>query len=1133
MLDNLLTTNVIGGTFSQIINDISDGKSVAVFGTQFSSKCHIVSQIISPVLYIVKDNIEAQKCVSELKQLSSEEVVFLNAKDDTLLYKDTFNKENLFKRLTALYKISKGAKKIVTTIEALYQLFPKKINYITFNKNSEYNFEVVAKDLLRLGYKRVDFCENKGEFSIRGDIIEIFAINEEKPYKLDFFGDYLEEIRQDDVKGINSFTAIMASDVIIEPSEVNNLLNLIKNSYKKYGQLVFVENARSIYYKLAEKLENDLYDDSLQYIFPLIKNSTHSLSHIFSKDTVICYDESKYLYENLEHLEKEHINRCESLFRGGNGLDFIINQFALKVDLLKDLSLFNGVALQSFKTVIPFFTPLKTYSITTSPLGKYALKPDELKVDCLGWLLKGYRVILCCGDLKYAEKTYYFLKENKIESVIKNQMPLDFTGILVTTYSLDSGFIYHDSKLAVVGTNDLFFKSKSKEKSLKKKRGDMFTAPAVGDFAVHENFGVGIVRGVKRIATIEGSKDYVEVEYYGGDRLYVSTDQMDKLSKYVAGDRIPTLNKIGGGEFERIKERVRQSISKMTINLKKLYKERKEKKGFVFSKNEVFMQEFGDAFEFDLTEDQSVSLEEIFADMESDKVMDRLLCGDVGFGKTELAFRSCFKAILDGKQTALIAPTTILTEQHFMTAKKRFKDFGVRVEVLNRFKSKKQQEKIVEELKNGNVDLIIATHRLFSKDIVFKDLGLLVIDEEQRFGVEHKEKIKLISKDVDTLTLSATPIPRTLHMSLSGIRDISVINTPPKNRIPVQTVVTELTDSLLKDAISREISRDGQVLVMYNRVETIYSFASKIQSLCDDAKIIVAHGQMEEKDLERNIMNFYQGKANVLVATTIIENGIDIERANTLIVESSDRLGLSTLYQLKGRVGRSNVMAYAYFTYTEGKLLSEQAYKRLSALMEYTEMGSGYKIAMRDLEIRGAGNVLGKEQHGHMDKVGYELYNKLLREELNEVTKNQQLELDIKVDAYIPEKYIQSERLKMEAYKQIAEIKNGDDIERVTSSLIDNFGEIPTQVERLIDISLLRLKLENADAIKVIISNKTAKVYLKNLESLKDGKITNKLNLYKGIVSLTFEENPVLVFTKDGVLAEDYLKIMLEFFTFE
>ena len=1133
MIDGILTAKQVGGVFSSIINDISDGKSVAVFGTQFSSKCHLISQINSPVLYIVKDRLQAEQSVSEISQLTSNEVVLLNSKDDTLLYKDTFNKENLFKRLTALYKISQGAKIIVTTIDALCQLFPKKINYITFDKGNEYNFETVCKDLVKLGYKRVEFCENKGEFSIRGDIIEIFAINQEKPYKLDFFGDFLEEIRCEDKKDVTTFTAVMTSDVIIEQNEVENISNIIRNSYKKYGQLIFKENARSIYYKLIEKLENDLFDDALQYIFPLIKNSTNRLGDVFSKDTVVCYDESKFLYDNLEYLEKEHLSRCESLFKGGNGLDFIKNQFISKQDLLKELSSFNSLAVQSFKTIIPFFSPLKTYSISTSPLGKYALKLDELKVDVLAWSLKDYRVLLCCGDVKNAEKIYYFLKQNNIECLFKEQSINDLNKIIVCPYFLDSGFIYHDSKLVVIGTNDLFFKSKNKEKSLKKKRGDLFNAPSVGDFAVHENFGVGIVRGVKRIATIEGSKDYIEVEYYGGDRLYVSTDQMDKLSKYVAGDKIPTLNKIGGGEFERIKERVRQSISKMTINLKKLYKERKEKKGFVFSKNEEYMQEFGDAFEFDLTEDQQVSLEEIFADMESDKVMDRLLCGDVGFGKTELAFRACFKAILDGKQTAIIAPTTILTEQHYMTAKKRFKDFGVRVEVLNRFKSKGAQEKTISDLKDGKVDLVIATHRLFSKDIEFKDLGLLVIDEEQRFGVEHKEKLKLISKDVDTLTLSATPIPRTLHMSLSGIRDISVINTPPKNRIPVQTLVTELSDSLLKDAIGRELARDGQVLVMYNRVETIYSFASRIQELCKDAKIIVAHGQMQEKELEKNIMNFYQGNANVLVATTIIENGIDIERANTLIVESSDRLGLSTLYQLKGRVGRSNLMAYAYFTYQEGKLLTEQAYKRLSALMEYTEMGSGYKIAMRDLEIRGAGNVLGKEQHGHMDKVGYELYNKLLREELNEVTKNQQLEVDIKVDAYIPEKYISSERLKMQAYKQIAEIKDDNDVERVTTSLIDNFGDIPIQVYRLIDISLLRLKLENADAIKVIISNKFAKVYLNNLQSLKDGRITTKLNSYKNVATLTFEENPVIVFAKEGYFAEDYLKTALEFFTFE
>ncbi len=1130
MLKNILSAKNVGGSFSQIINDISDGKSVAVFGTNFSNKCHIVSQISAPTLYIVKDTIEANKSVSELQKLYGEEVVYLNAKFDTLIYKDTFIKDNLYNRLTALYKISKGCKKIVTTIESLYQLYPKKILSLTFKKGEEYNFNEITLKLVKLGYKRVDFCENKGEFSIRGDIVEIFAINLDKIYRLDFFGDFLEEIRGEESENVTEIDVVMVSDVIIESDEVEEIKNKIKKSYKKYGQLLITENARSLYNKLSEKLDLDLFDDSLQYLFPIIRNSTNVFS-LLDENIVVCYDESKVLYDNLTYLEKEHITRCENLFKSGNGLDFIENQYIKSVDLIKGLTKYNQVALQSFKTIIPFFSPLKTYSATCSPLGRYSIKPDDLISDSLGWILKGYRVLLCARDIKHAEKMYYFLKENKIISVLKERVEENFSGIVVSTYELDSGFIYHDSRLVVIGTNDLFFKAE-KQKTLKRKRGDMFTAPAVGDFAVHENFGIGLVKGVKRIATIEGSKDYIELEYYGGDRLYVATDQMDKLSKYLGGSEKPTLNRIGNLEFERIKERARASISKMTINLKKLYKERKEKKGFSFSPNNALTEEFNDAFEFELTPDQAISMQEIYDDMESDKVMDRLLCGDVGFGKTELAFRACFKAILDCKQTAIITPTTILSQQHFITAKKRFEGFGVRIECLNRFKTAKQQEIVIEKLKNGDIDLIIGTHRIFSKDIVFKDLGLLVIDEEQRFGVEHKEKLKLISKNVDTLTLSATPIPRTLHMSLSGIRDISIINTPPKSRIPVQTVVSELTDSLIVDAVNRELSRNGQVFILYNRVESIYSFAKKVQDLIPNAKIIVANGQMAERELERNVTSFYEGKGDILIATTIIENGIDIVRANTLIVESADRLGLSTLYQLKGRVGRSDVMAYAYFTYTEGKLLSESAYKRLSALMEYTEMGSGYKIAMRDLEIRGAGNVLGKEQHGHLDRIGYELYNKLLKEELGEVTKNQEVELDIKIDAYIPEKYIASEKLKMEAYKQIAEISSLEDYTRIVNTLTDNFGELPIQVKRLIDIAWLKVKLEQAGAIKVVISNKVSKVYLKDLQTLKDGKIVAKLNELKGEVSLTFEEVPILVFTKEGKVSEDYLKTIINFLTF-
>ena len=491
------------------------------------------------------------------------------------------------------------------------------------------------------------------------------------------------------------------------------------------------------------------------------------------------------------------------------------------------------------------------------------------------------------------------------------------------------------------------------------------------------------------------------------------------------------------------------------------------------------------------------SIAEIKADMESEKVMDRLLCGDVGFGKTEVAFRAAFKAVADGKQVALVCPTTILCEQHYRAAVKRFADFGIKIESLNRFKTPGQQKKVIDGLSGGDISFVIGTHRLFGQDVKFHDLGLLILDEEQRFGVEHKEKLKVLKENVDTLTMTATPIPRTLHMSLSGIRDISVINTPPVSRIPVQTYVVEESDALFKDAITRELARDGQVLVMHNRVDTIYKLADNLRAIVPDAKIIVAHGQMEGKVLEDSVMKFYDGEYNVLVATTIIENGIDLPRANTIIVTDSDKLGLSTLYQLKGRVGRSNIMAHAYFTFKKDKVMSDTAYKRLSALMEFTEMGSGYKIAMRDLEIRGAGNVMGKEQHGHMDKVGYELYNKLLKESLGEEKVEEDIELDVKMDAYIPEDYISSSSSRMDCYKQIAEISTDEDRIRVVNSLEEYYGKIPYEVENLILIAGLKSAARKRGAIKIVVGAKKSYIELRNLQCLQTDIARNRLYSFR------------------------------------
>ncbi len=1131
MLKKFLCSERYGGEYNQIISSVCGGIPTAVFGVAFAEKCRLVSSFDQPVLFIVRDIITAKKAVSEINQLSGEKAVLLYPKDDTLLYKSAFDKENLYKRLTALYNLQNGSKITVTTFEALMQLFPRKIDYLTFEKGCDYDLTSLPERLVKLGYKRREECEAQGDFSLRGDTLTIFPINEEATFRLDFFGDNLEKIKS---KGeeVCTVTAVTTTDCNISAGEVELIKSKLKTACKKYGNLLVGEKAKALYDKILDRLESDLFDPSLQYILPIIQNKTDDFTKYFSKDTIVVYDESKITGENLYYHYKEHLERVDSILRTGEGFDFIKEAISSDERVKELLGNFNPLAVQTLTAKVPFFNPLKTYNLRTTPISRYFLRSDDLVVDVKAWSVSGYTVILCCGDYMNAEKVYYKLLESKIPVNFLDNVDGSTSGIVVTTFTLDSGFICHDSCIAVIGTGDLFVK-KPQGKSVKRKRGDLFTAPEVGGFAVHERFGVGLVKGVKRINTVEGGKDYVELEYAGGDRLYVSTDQMDRLTKYLGGSETPTLNKIGNGEFERIKERVKLAIAKMTVNLKKLYQERASVKGYAFSEDNALTAEFDNAFGFEETEDQISSMQEIKEDMESSKVMDRLLCGDVGFGKTEVAFRACFKAIMDGKQVAMIAPTTILCEQHYLTAVQRFEGFGVRIGVLNRFKTPKQQKELIKAVEDGEVDFVIGTHRLFSKDVKFKDLGLLIVDEEQRFGVEHKEKLKLIKENVDTLVLSATPIPRTLHMSLSGIRDISTINTPPKQRIPVQTVVAELTDSLIKDALTRELSRNGQAFILYNRVEDIYLFADKVRKIVPSARIIVAHGQMPEKELENSVMAFYNGEADVLIATTIIENGIDVPKANTLIVESSDRLGLSTLYQLKGRVGRSNLMAYAYFTYTEGKILTDASYKRLSALMEYTEMGSGYKIAMRDLEIRGAGNVLGKEQHGHLDRVGYELYSKLLKEELGEVTKNAELELDIKADAYIPESYIESEKTRMDVYKQIAEIVNKNDKERVLKFLNEEFGVPPKALLTLIDIAVLKVKATGVDATKVSVSLNVAKLTLKNLQSLKDGRITNRLKDYKNSVTLTFDERPVLVFNVCGGKPQEEIKAMIEFLSFE
>jgi len=1133
MLNEYIQAEYLGESFISLKNDVRSGIPAAVFGVQSAEKYHLAAMLDMPVIYISRDGLSARNAATELRALTGKKGVYLPAKDDVLLYNKAFNKENYYERITALYRLSKGVDFVTCTFESLLQLMPEKIDGVELKKGGESELSELCERLVKMGYVRVEQVDAKGRFSVRGDIVHIYPVNYDAPVRIDFFGDEIEKIVYYDSAGevggeTASLVVLPTVDFTVDPAEKTIIKEALKNAVRSFGTQIYANRARDVAQEISLLLETTETDPALSFVLPLLSCMKGSVRKFMGENAVVVYDECKLLTDSLNGTLKEFSDRRLALAAKGESFNFSAGQYKTWEQLREELDLPRKVALQSLTSQIPFFNPLKTYRFNCTPVPRYALRPDDFFDDVKAWKITGYKVLVCCGNGERAARLHGYLEDRKIFSDLGDNFPSDFSGVKITSYYLANGFIYHDAKVAVIGTNDLYSR-KDREKKIKRKRGDVYYAPEVGDYCVHERHGIGIVRGIERITTTDSTKDYVAIEYRGGDMLYVGVDRMDCLTKYMGGEEKPSLSRLGGQEFEKVKERVKASIAKLTINLKKLYRDRKDAKGFNFLPDDAMMREFEEAFPFEETEDQLQSIEEIKRDMESSRVMDRLLCGDVGYGKTEVALRAAFKAVESGKQVAFIAPTTILVEQHYMTALNRFKDFPVRIAVLDRFRTPSEQTKTLFELEDGKVDLIFGTHRLFSKDVKFKDLGLLILDEEQRFGVEHKEKLKLLKENVDTLTLSATPIPRTLHMSLTGIRDISIINTPPTERIPVQIFVTEETDALIVDALSKELSRGGQAFVLYNSVDSISAFATRVRELMPDARIIIGHGRMPERQLEENVMSFYRGEYDVLIATTIIENGIDLPNANTLIVIDADKLGLSTLYQLKGRVGRSDRMARAYFTYKENKVISDVAYKRLSALTEFSEFGSGFKIAMRDLEIRGAGNVLGKEQHGHMEKIGYELYTKLLKEQLGEVTKNFETELEIGVTAFIPENYVRSEAMRMDAYKQIAEISNANDEARVCDSLKANYGDMPAETINLIKIARLKALCAGFEIIKAVLNKKVAKLIFKNLDSLSIGGIVDTLNGGKTSAKLTFGENPEIHFETAGKASEAVLDEMTEF----
>lgn len=1138
MLTDFLNPENFVGSYKKLCLDNRDRKNIAVFSMPLINRIYLTSILLGKSIFVVNDFVEEEKIYSYFKGFLGNKVVRLFDKDDMLLYKNSISLDSIFKRTSAIFKIlTSNVKVVVLSLNALCQAVPSKAEFLSkvldFKVGEEIELGGVIKKLVEMGYKREDFALQKGTFSVRGDILDIYSVSEDKPVRIELFGDEIEKIKFFDeetrrsIKEIESVKICPSGDIFLSEDEK-------KEALFKMNKQVFEEKNAERKDRMLEILEDinmniSSYNPSINnYLLGFTNKWNNSILSYFDNETTIVYNEPKALKDKMEVLVKDNEFRFKSLFNSGEVFSEHKNQ-VISFELIEsEMESFKKISFQNILSSTRLFKEDAVYSFKEKELPSYQRNAEELITDLVNWQRNKYTVFFALKDTSELERLEEFLNEHDLVLNIlkdKNDRVTSFNAIFC---DIEKGFLLHDEKVVVIGYENIF--KRQKKVLPRKKKSDVFFEIQIGDYAVHTKHGIGIFRGIKQIKISSVIKDFAVVEYKGGDLLYVPLDQMGELNKFQGGENVK-LSKIGGIEFEKVKARAKASIKEMAIDLFALYKERKEQKGFCYSKDNELMREFEDSFEYEETPDQLRSIKEIKTDMENGKVMDRLLCGDVGFGKTEVAMRSSFKTVLDGKQVAFLCPTTILAEQHYNTFKARFKDFGVRIEVVNRFKTDKELKVILEQLKTHKLDIVCGTHRLLSSDVVFSDLGLLVIDEEQRFGVEHKEKIKVLKNNVNVLSMSATPIPRTLHMSLSGIRDISTIETPPLKRLPVQSYVLEETDSVIVDAIRKEVSRNGQVFLLYNRIESIDSFSFKVQELTG-VRVATIHSKLPEKVLEDIVVKFYNHEYDVLVCTTIIENGIDLKNANTLIVIDADKLGLSQLYQLRGRVGRSDKLAYAYFMYKPYKSLSENSYKRLEAITEYTEFGSGFKIAMKDLEIRGFGNVLGKDQHGYMEKIGYDMYVKLLEDSVSElsgnVKTNVETEIEVNISAFIPNNYIENESERVRCYQDMSRIVNDEEMKEYIVGLTDIYGSVPDSINNVMLIAIAKNIASSLGITKVVINEKESFIELNDIKVLQNIELLSVLDGFKEKFFISGDKKPRIEFELKKYSVKQKLLIMKE-----
>ena len=1085
--------------FKKIIN--CNTYPINISGLAFVAKSQLISAIFAekrkPICIITYNEIIAKKMMKNINNFN--ENVYYFPKKEISAYDYIAESNDIeYERIEVLNKIyQKKAEIVITTIEAIMQQMISKENLYKNVLNIEIgktiDHEELKKILISLGYKRVDLIENRGEFSVRGDIIDI-GVKENEGIRIEFWGDDIDSIRKFKISSQRSTE--MLKKVEIYPAKENVLEDTIENviqrikSNKKQYSLEDVENIQEgEYLSKIDKYFNEFYSKQENFLD-------------YVKEYEVFLDEPEKIKQRIEAIQNENKNLIKVLIEKEKDIPEALenlNDFKFNK---KDV-----INLQESDTLKNDFN--------TKEINLFKGDVKNLETGIKQAVNEKKKVVILAGNIENANKIKKALNDEYIIVNNLDNIILKPGEVIISEGALSNGFEDTDTKLMVLSSDEFFIKPKKTKKvsdTFKSGEKIVFADLKVGDYIVHKNHGIGIFIGVNTIKEDGNIKDYIQLKYKDGDMLYVPTDALDNVRKYVGSEGSLKLNKLGTKEWENTKAKVKGNLKVIAKELIELYAKREKAKGFSFSKDNVFQIEFEDSFLYKETDDQLRCIAEVKKDMESSRPMDRLLCGDVGYGKTEVAIRAAFKAVIDNKQVAYLAPTTILASQQYQEFKERMKEYPLTIELLNRFRTKKEQKEVVEKIKSGKVDIVLGTHRILSKDVEFKDLGLLIIDEEHRFGVKDKEKIKQYKNNVDVLTMTATPIPRTLQMSIVGIRDMSVIYEPPQNRKPIQTYVLEYDKEVIKEAITREIERGGQVFYIYNIVETIQTKVFELQNLVPEAKIAYAHGKMSGKEMEEIMQEFVDGKTNVLVCTTILETGIDIPNANTIVVENADRFGLAQLYQIRGRVGRSNKQAYAYITYKRDRMLSEDAMQRLKAIKEFTEFGSGFKIATRDLQIRGAGSIFGEVQHGHIEQVGYDMYNKLLNEVVKEmkgekVEEEEEITIDLKISSYIPEEYIENPSQKIEIYQDIANARTEEDIQNVIDEIIDRYGEMPKEVNNLVEIARIKNMCRKANVIKLQQRQIGVVMYFKDLT---EKSIQNIIQKYKSRVRFSPGEKPYI-----------------------